>query len=308
MQLKTPYDYAVKARKMGKKTISYSQISKYANCPLSWKLDKIDKHRRFEPNMFLVFGTAFHETFQFYLDTMYNQTATAADKIDLSKLLKDNMSKDYSERVAELDGKHFSNPEEMQEFYSDGVAILDWFKKRRGQYFSKKYTELVGIEMPIFSEVEYNDKIMFMGFMDLVMKEGDTIKIIDIKTSYMGWKDKKKKKEGNQLRLYKKFFSEQYNTNIKNIDVEYFIVKRKVWEGGDFPVKRIQKYNPSSGKPSINKVDKLLKEFVEHVFNADGSYNKEAEYPAYKNDCTYCPFKVEHDLCPPKNRKIKELA
>ena len=170
MQLKTPYDYAVKARKMGKKTISYSQISKYTNCPLSWKLDKIDKHQRFEPNMFLVFGTAFHETLQYYLDTMYKQTATAADKLDLEQLLKDNMSKDYSERIAEMDGKHFSNPEEMNEFYSDGVAILQWFKKRRGQYFSKKYTELVGIEMPIFSEVEYNDKIMFMGFMDLVMK------------------------------------------------------------------------------------------------------------------------------------------
>ena len=63
MQLKTPYDFAVKARKMGKKTISYSQISTYTNCPHQWKLEKIDKESRFEPNMFLVFGTAFHETF-----------------------------------------------------------------------------------------------------------------------------------------------------------------------------------------------------------------------------------------------------
>ena len=307
MQLKTPYDYAVKARKMGKKTISYSQVSKYNNCPLSWKLEKIDKHQRFEPNMFLVFGTAFHETLQTYIDTMYKQTATAADKLDLLKMLKDKMTEVYTENLKDLDGKHFSNPEEMQEFYSDGLAILDWFKKKRGAYFSKKYTELVGIEMPIFSEVEYNSKVMFMGFMDLVMKEHDTIKIIDIKTSFMGWKDKKKKKEGNQLRLYKKYFSEQYGTDIKNIEVEYFIVKRKLYENCDFPQKRIQQYRPSSGKPSINKVDKLLKNFVENVFNEDGSYNKEGHYPAYKNDCTYCPFKKEHDLCPPKNRVLKEI-
>ena len=39
--------------------------------------------------MFLVFGTAFHETFQLYLDTMYNETATAADKLDLNNILKD---------------------------------------------------------------------------------------------------------------------------------------------------------------------------------------------------------------------------
>ena len=118
-----------KARKMGKKTISYSQVSKYNNCPLSWKLEKIDKHQRFEPNMFLVFGTAFHETLQTYIDTMYKQTATAADKLDLPKMLKDKMTEVYTENLKDLDGKHFSNPEEMQEFYSDGLAILDWFKK-----------------------------------------------------------------------------------------------------------------------------------------------------------------------------------
>tara|TARA_R100001082_G_scaffold46397_1_gene24739 strand:- start:430 stop:1356 length:927 start_codon:yes stop_codon:yes gene_type:complete len=306
MILKTPYDYAVKARKMGKKTISYSQISTYTNCPHHWKLEKIDKHSRFEPNMFLIFGTAFHETFQLYLDTMYKETAVAADRLDLNKILKEKMASEYSERLKnETDGKHFSCSEEMSDFYSDGVAILEWFKKKRGAYFSKKYTELVGIEMPIFSEVEYNKNVMFMGFMDLVLKEHDTIKIIDIKTSYMGWKDKKKKKEGNQLRLYKKYFAEQYGTDIKNIEVEYFIVKRKLYENCDFPQKRIQQYRPASGKPSINKVDKMLKEFVDNVFNEDGSYNKNGNFPAYKNDCTYCPFKKEHDLCPPKSRVLK---
>ena len=99
MQLKTPYDFAVKARKMGKKTISYSQISTYTNCPHQWKLEKIDKQSRFEPNMFLVFGTAFHETLQFYLDTMYKETAVAADRIDLKKLLKDNMASEYKKRL-----------------------------------------------------------------------------------------------------------------------------------------------------------------------------------------------------------------
>ena len=305
MQAKTPKDLAIKARMMGKKTISYSQFGTYNNCPHSWKLQKIDGHRRFEPNMFLVFGTAFHETLQFYLHTMYTETAVAADKLDLPKMLKDNMSKDYAERIAEIDGKHFTNPEEMAEFYTEGVAILDYFKKNRGAYFSKKYTELVGVEMPIFSEVEYNDNIMFMGFMDLVMKEHDKIKIIDIKTSFMGWKEKKKKKEGNQLRLYKKYFSQQYDVDVKDIEVEYFIVKRRLYENCDFPQKRIQIYRPSSGKPSVNKVDKLLREFVETAFNPDGSYNKTANYPAYKNDCTYCPFKKEHDLCPPKSRIIK---
>lgn len=121
----------------------------------------------------------------------------------------------------------------------------------------------------------------------------------------MGWKDKKRKKEGNQLRLYKHFFARQYDVDIKNIEIEYFIVKRKIWEGADFEIPRVQVYKPASGKPSIKKTDDIMKEFVETAFNADGSYNKDSEYPAYKTDCTYCPFKKEHDLCPPKQRQLR---
>ena len=47
MQLKTPKDLAIKARMLGKKTISYSQFSRYKNCPKSWKLAYIDKEKSF---------------------------------------------------------------------------------------------------------------------------------------------------------------------------------------------------------------------------------------------------------------------
>ena len=39
--------------------------------------------------------------------------------------------------------------EDMGEFYNHGVIILDWFKKRRGQYFSKSGYELLGVEIPL---------------------------------------------------------------------------------------------------------------------------------------------------------------
>ena len=300
-----PYEYAKKARMMGKKSISYSQVNKFHKCPLRWKLEKIDKQKVREPSIMLVFGTAFHETLQEYLRVMYEETAVAADKLDLRSMLIDNMKDAYNAMGdKEFVSQHISRSD-MNDFFTDGMIILEWFRKRRGQYFSKKYTELVGIEMPIFQEVEYNSNIMFTGFLDLVLKEGDDIKIIDIKTSYQGWKKPKQKQEGAQLRLYKKYFSEQYDVDIKNISIEYFIVKRKVWEGGDFPVKRIQIYKPASGKPSINKVDNMLKEFVEHAFLPNGKHNKDANYPAYKDDCKYCPFKKMGELCPPHKRIFK---
>jgi len=302
--LKTPLDYAIKAKKMGKKTISYSQISTFNNCPLRWKLEKIDRLGVVKPGIALIFGTAMHETIQSYLNVMYAETIAEANRMDLRKLLQDNMMDAFNsfKKRSEGDMSQYTNKDEMRDFYEDGVAILEFFQKKRGQYFSKKHSELVGIEMPIFHEVEYNSKVMFMGFMDLVIKEGDKIKIIDIKTSYMGWRPKKKKTEGNQLRLYKKFFAEQYDVDIKNIEVEYFIIKRRLYENMDFPQSRIQIYKPASGKPSINKSDKIMKEFVDHCFTEDGKYNTEVEYLPYKTDCKYCQFKNNHTLCPPKER------
>ena len=209
------------------------------------------------------------------------------------------LSTDYSKGTIY---KHFSCKEEMAEFYSDGVEILDYFIKKRGAYFSKKNTELVGIEMPILCEVDGNEKLMVMGFADIVMKEGDRIKIYDIKTSIYGWKAKKKKGEGDQLRIYKRYFSKQYGVPEENIDIEYFIVKRKLYQNIDFPQKRIQIYNPPAGKPSMNKTKKLMESFISNAFTKDGKRNKEGSYPAYKTGCTYCAFKTRHDLCNPKER------
>ena len=141
MILKTPKDLAIQARKQGKTTISYSQINMYKNCPLQWKLTYIDKIRDYEPSMFLVFGTAMHEVIQTYLDTMYKESIVNANKLDLHKQLADTMKLEYKKAVDEQGGKHFSFSEEINEFYQDGIAIIDEFIRRRGAYFSKKNTE-----------------------------------------------------------------------------------------------------------------------------------------------------------------------
>ncbi len=108
MKPKTPKDLAIKARMMGKKTISYSQLNMYKNCPLQWKLTYIDKHKEFIPNMFLVFGTAMHEVLQAYLTTMYKETVVKADSLNLHKMLSDTMKSEYKTRVEEFNNTHFS--------------------------------------------------------------------------------------------------------------------------------------------------------------------------------------------------------
>ena len=90
-----------------------------------------------------------------------------------------------------------------------------------------------------------------------------------------------------------------YNHPIDKIEVEYFIVKRKLYENMDFPQKRVQKFSPASGKPSLNNAMGNLKKFVTEAFTSEGEYNMEHEFeklPSAKN-CKWCEFKNKPELC-----------
>ena len=305
MTLKTPKDLAMEARKLGKKSISYSQIKQFTECPRRWKLRYIDGHKERKPSIHTVFGTAMHETIQHYVEIVYKQSAKSADEFDHHSYLKERMRAQYKVEI-DLGVSQFSSPGEMNEFYLDGIEIIDFLKKKRRLYFGKKNTEFLGSELPILVETDANDNILLMGFVDLVLKEHGKIRIIDIKTSRSTWSKEKKKAEGLQLRLYKRYFAKQYDVDESDIVVEYLIVKRKIWANSDFPQSRIQQYNPASGKPSVNKAEKTLSNFVNEAFDVKGKKNKDKHYPAVtgvkSRNCNFCPYKTNYELCPVENR------
>ena len=279
---------------MGK--ISYSQISMYSDCPLRWKLNYVDKLSISESNIHLIFGTAMHEVLQTYLNVMYMDSVKNANILDLNKMLRDKLIEQFK-LAEEKDGKAPCTKEELMEFFDDGILIIDFFKKRRNQYFSKRDYELIGCEVPI--EVDLKNNIKIVGYLDVVMRHipTDSIKIIDIKTSTMGWNKWMKKDENKtqQLLLYKQFYSKQYDHPVERIDVEYFIVKRKLYENLDFPQKRIQKFVPASGKPSMNKVNMRLLKFVNEAFTEDGKRKDDMKATPNKKACKWCEFKgTEH--------------
>ncbi len=279
---------------MGKmKRISYSQFSQWGRCPYMWKLNYVDKLGTYTDSIHTMFGQAMHETLQTYLTVMYNDTIKIADALPLDEMLLHRMKTHYIEIMEKNGGEVFCEQEDMEEFYSHGLAILDWFKKKRNMYFSKKNYELVGIEVPI--EYELPNKIEFIGYMDVVLHDTfrDRYKIIDIKTATMGWNKYQKadKNKTDQLLLYKQFYGKQYDIPLDKIDVEYFIVKRKLYENVDFPQRRVQIFQPANGTPSINKVMNNLNQFIDESF-IDGEYNLEHNYikqPSKKN-CRFCEF------------------
>ena len=280
------------------KKISYSQYSQWAVCPHKWKLNYIDELRTFKGNIHTLFGSAMHDVLQTYLTVMYNDTIKMADALPLASMLLHRMKKYYKEIVEDLHGEEISSKEEMQEFYEHGLAIIEWFIKKRSMYFSKKGYELVGIEVPI--DYDLPNKIKFVGYIDVLIYDTvrEKYKIIDIKTSTMGWNKwaKADKKKTDQLLLYKYFYSAQHDIPVDKIDVEYFIVKRKLYEKVDFPQRRVQTFSPASGKPSINKLMNNLNQFIDESF-IDGEYNLQHNYikqPSKKN-CRFCEFnQTEH--------------
>lgn len=285
------------------KAISYSQMSMYRSCPKKWALQYRDGHKISEQSIHMTFGTAIHEAIQHYLDTMYDVSGAEADRINIEDYFEERFRETYLKDYKSNKNVHFSNPAEMKEFYDDGINILTYFKKKRGSYFNKKGWKLVQCELPLLvSPNPMYKNVLYRGYLDVVMyhEPTNTIKIIDIKTSTRGWNDKAKKDEDKQFQLilYKKLFAEQYNFPVENINVEFFIVKRKLYESEDYVIPRIQIFKPASGKIKMSRAEKAMNEFIEDVFTKDAKFKEVILSPnPSKWNCGFCPYKNKKELC-----------
>lgn len=276
------------------KMISYSQLSMFNECEKKWSLQYREGYKAFTSSVFTVFGSAIHETIQHYLNVMYEKSGAAADRIDLISYFEDKLREEYLTQYKKNNNKHFCEPTQLNEFYEDGIKIIDFFKKKRNRYFSKKGWYLVGCEVPITQIINPKyPNVVYQGYLDVVMYNEitDSFLIIDIKTSTSSWRDKEKKNENKtqQLVLYKNLFSKQFNIDIDKIKIEYFILKRKIYENSEFPIPRIQQFTPASGKGKQNRAINLLNNFIEKAFDENGF--KDREYiPTINDNCKYCPF------------------
>ena len=274
----------------------------FHRCPHSWKLNYKDKLQVYKDSIHTSFGTSFHEVIQEYYERFYNDSVKAAEELDVEKLLKTEMKKNYA-IGKERNGEHFSTAVELQEFYEDGVNILREWKKKKGGFIQKRGWHLAGIEIPLMitPEEEY-ESTLFKGFIDAVLyhEETETFKIVDFKTSTRGWNKNTRKDEmkQNQLILYKEFFSRQFNVPKEKIEVAFVILKRKIYADSDFPQPRISEFRPASGPIKTKKAVAVVREFIQGCFEKDGSYKeREFEMRPSQSNCRFCAFADKPELC-----------
>jgi len=288
------------------KVISYSQFSMFTECPKKWSLQYREGHKQFTSTIHTVFGTALHEVLQHYLDVMYEKSGAEADRINTYDMFEEKLREEYALQYKKNNYQHFSNPQEIRQFFEEGIEIIRDFAKNRSKHFSKRGWWLVGCEVPIqITPNPLKPNVIYNGFLDVVMyhEPTDTFKIIDIKTSRQGWNDKVKKDELKQFQLilYKKFFSELFNVDPKKIEIEYFIVKRQLYEHEDFVIKRIQTFSPPSGKIKQKRAEDALQTFITEAFDKEG-YKEVEHQPRENNNCRWCLFHKTH-LCSATSQK-----
>jgi hypothetical protein len=274
----------------------------FTRCPHQWYLTYFKKLAPYSASIHATFGTALHETVQNWLEVLFNKTVKEANELDLPGILLDRMKKTYKKERFLNNNTDYSTPEQLNEFYQDGLEILNFLTKKRQGYFSTKNTYLVGVEIPLLYPLR--DNVSFKGYIDLVFYNtmSESYKIIDIKTSTSGWNDYAKKDEVkvSQIILYKEFFAKQFNTDVEKIQVEYYIVRRKVPEISEFPIKRLQVFIPASGKVKRNKAVKEIDNFLQETLLPDNTFNGDKTYEKRpsKSNCAFCPFKGNKHLCP----------
>jgi hypothetical protein len=281
------------------RSVSYSQFSMWASCPHKWYLTYVENKQPYQASIHTVFGTAFHETIQEYITVMYNESGAAADRMDLIGLFQTKFSEVYAKEYKAA-GSHFTNAEEMGNFFEDATAILNFIKKNRNKLFTIRKMRLLGIEIPLLLNVANN--VFLKGFIDFVLydEELDKVYIYDIKTSTRGWSDYEKKDDNKiaQILLYKEYFSKQFGFDVEKIEVEYFIVKRKIWEQSEYPTPRTQSFKPASGKNKRKQAVENFQSFIKDCFDEGGkpqlkSYLKNVG----ESSCKWCPYKDSPELC-----------
>lgn len=281
--------------------VSFSQYSMWSSCPQQYKLAYIDDMKQSSANINTIFGSSMHEVIQKFLDVMYNATKSSAMSMELDKMLREALIQNFNKEKAVLEeGKFPCTKEELEEFYGDGVNILRYFKNKLPAFFSKKGYQLEAIELPLNAPIK--EGVHFIGFVDIILKDtkDKSVTIIDLKTSTRGWSKYQKSDpvKNSQILLYKKFYAEKYGISEDKINVEFHILKRKVATDTEYPIPRISRHVPASGKPSINKAWNGFMGFVNSVFDETGAYRTDIEYEARKGkQCDWCEFK-ERGLCP----------
>ena len=226
--------------------ISYSELKDWATCPHYHKKTWIEKVAKFEGNEYTAFGTAIHDVCEKKL---------LKEDIDDSKLFQIGFYK----KIDELLEKNIAiNEKNVKQMRTAGPQILAEVDDALKQYFGEY--EVFSSEEKLYVPIE-NFNVYFKGFVDAVVKVGDTYHLFDWKTCSWGWDSRKKSEKivTYQLTLYKHFWCLKHNVDPKNVETHFALLKRTAKKD------RVEIFRVTSGPRKIENALKLLYQAIYNI-------------------------------------------
>lgn len=231
---------------MKREHISYSELKDWALCPHYHKKAWIEKVAPFEGNEYTAFGSAIHDVCE-------------------KKLLKEDIDEaevfqlGFAKRLQQLLEKNIEvNPTNVQQMKSAGPAILSEVEEALEAYFGEY--EVFSSEEMLYVPIE-DFNIYFKGFVDAVVKVGDTYHLFDWKTCSWGWHARKKAEKlvTYQLTLYKHFFCQKHKIDPEKVETHFALLKRTAKKD------RVEIFKVTSGPKKTENALKLLYQAIYNI-------------------------------------------
>jgi len=252
--------------------ISYSELKDWAQCPHYHKKAWIERVAPFEGNEYTAFGSAIHDVCE-------------------KKLLKEDINEGevfqlgFAKRLQELLEKNIEfNGSNVQQMKTAGPAILAEVDDALKEYFGDY--EVFSSEEMLYVPIE-DFNINFKGFVDAVVKVGDTYHLFDWKTCSWGWDSRKKAEKlvTYQLTLYKHFFCQKHKIDPKNVETHFALLKRTAKKD------RVEIFRVTSGQQKTENALKLLYQAIYNItkrFSIKNRLNCHKPYPCKLLNTKHC--------------------
>jgi ATP-dependent exoDNAse (exonuclease V) beta subunit len=250
------------------KTISYSGLKIWNECPFKYKLSYVDKISGFQGNEYTAFGTALHEACEFQLNGTLLTEGSA-----------DHFSKRFEEEISGLPSELTKDEKLIGEMREQGrmlaPLVIPALKEKFGNFKFFSAEEELTMDIDKFKDCEFK----FRGYIDLIIQdENGVYTIIDFKTCAWGW-DAQKKSDAMinyQLTFYKYFFGKKHNVDAKEIETYFALLKRTAKKDN------VEIFRVTSGPRKTNNAFNLLEKALYSI----GKSN----FPKNRLNCKYCEY------------------
>ena len=223
--------------------------------------------------------------------TSFSAFGSAIHDVCEKKLLKEDISETelfqlgFAERLQELLEKNIEfDAGNVQQMKVAGPEILAEVDDALQDYFGDY--EVFSSEEMLYVPIE-DFNINFKGFVDAVVKVGDTYHLFDWKTCSWGWDSRKKAEKlvTYQLTLYKHFFCQKHGIDPAEVETHFALLKRTA------KTNRVEFFRVTSGPKKTENALKLLYQAIYNItkrFAIKNRLNCHKPYPCKLLNTDHC--------------------